>query len=163
VGNSYNHKQKVENNERKEERTQKNLFTQFGPNWPSMGERAALRSTIMMSNFTKEISMGYKNKSPAYTTRNLAYCQGRMPGARIPGKFARSYARENSWQICQGQPHTKVVTKCIKLFEIQMKKRRFLVGQKSRAVQQFARGFATKSPWQITKPENLSAKPAKAT
>jgi len=31
---------------------------------PSLGERAALRSTIMMSNFTKEISMGYKNKSP---------------------------------------------------------------------------------------------------
>ena len=29
------------------------------------GERAALRFTIMMSNFTKEISMGYKNKSPA--------------------------------------------------------------------------------------------------
>jgi len=27
------------------------------------GEIAALRSTIMMSNFTKEISKGYKNKS----------------------------------------------------------------------------------------------------
>jgi len=80
------------------------------------------------------------------TTRNLAYCQGTMPGARIPGKFARSYARENSWQICQEQPPTKVVAKCVSIFEIQMKKKRFLVGQKSRAVQQFARGCATKSP-----------------
>ena len=86
-----------------------------------------------------------------------------MLGARIPVKFARSYARENSWQICQGQPHAKVMAKCVKIFEIQMKKKRFLVDQKSRAVQQFARGCATKSPWQITKAENLSAKPAKAT
>ena len=30
--NNYKHKPKVENSERKEERTQKNLFTQFGPN-----------------------------------------------------------------------------------------------------------------------------------
>jgi len=29
-----------------------------------MGERAALRFTIMISNFTKEILMGYKNKFP---------------------------------------------------------------------------------------------------
>jgi len=32
--------------ERKEERTQKNLLTQFGPNWPSLVERAVIRSTI---------------------------------------------------------------------------------------------------------------------
>jgi len=32
--------------------------------WPSMGERAAIRSPITMSNFTKEIPKGYKNKSP---------------------------------------------------------------------------------------------------
>jgi len=31
VGNNYN-QAKVENNEREEERTQKNLLTQFGPN-----------------------------------------------------------------------------------------------------------------------------------
>jgi len=48
----------------KERDNTRNLFTQFGPNGPSMGERAALRFTIMMSNFRKEISMGYKNKSP---------------------------------------------------------------------------------------------------
>ena len=49
--------------EKERENTQ-NLFTQFGPNWPSLWERAAPCFTIMMSNFIKEISMGYKNKSP---------------------------------------------------------------------------------------------------
>jgi len=29
------------------------------------------------------------------TTRNVAYYQGIMPGARTPSKFARSYARES--------------------------------------------------------------------
>jgi len=42
-----------------------------------------------------------------------------MPGARTPGKFARSYARENSWQSYQGQPLTKVVAKCMERIEIQ--------------------------------------------
>jgi len=35
------------------------------------------------------IDIGYIN-----TTRNVAYCKGIMPGARTPGKFARSNVRD---------------------------------------------------------------------
>jgi len=33
------------------------------------------------------------------TTRNLAFCQGTMPGAEAPGKFSRSNARETPGKL----------------------------------------------------------------
>lgn len=34
-----------------------------------------------------------------FTTRNLAFCQGIMPGASAPGKFVRSNARETPGKL----------------------------------------------------------------
>jgi hypothetical protein len=33
------------------------------------------------------------------TTRKIAFCQGTMPGADAPGKFARSNARETPGKL----------------------------------------------------------------
>jgi len=48
--------------EKKKERTHGICLPNSVKYWPSLGEREVIRSTIMMSNFTKEISKGYKNQ-----------------------------------------------------------------------------------------------------
>ena len=65
VWNNYKHKTKVENNKRKKRENTKESVYPVRSKLTEPGERAALRFTIMMNNFTKEISMSYKNKSPA--------------------------------------------------------------------------------------------------
>jgi len=65
---------------------------------------------------------------------------------KTPGKFVRGNPTQKSWQNVW------------RYLKFKWKKKRLLVDQKSRMVQQFTRGCATKNPWQIAKPENLSAK-----
>lgn len=62
MGDNYKHKQKIENSERKKERTHEICLLSSVHYWSSLGERASFRSITMMSNFIKEISKGYKNK-----------------------------------------------------------------------------------------------------
>jgi hypothetical protein len=37
------------------------------------------------------------------TTKNIAFCHRMMPGARTPGKFARSYARNTPGKSTLGK------------------------------------------------------------
>jgi len=71
VWNNYKHKPKVENSEREKNGKHKNLLTQFGPNWPSLGERAALRSTIMMRTLQKRYQWVTKISLPPNSTQSL--------------------------------------------------------------------------------------------
>jgi len=73
----------------------------------------------------------------------LANLPGAMPG-KTPGKVTRGNPSQKLWQNVCSRKDSCVV-------------------RKSRTVQHFARGCATKNPWQIAKPANLSAKPPKAT
>jgi len=91
------------------------------------------------------------------TTKNLAYCQGITPGVRTPGKFARSYARENSWQSYQGQPLTKVVAKCRK------KKQRFLFSQKKQDGTLLCQGLCDENHLENCKASKSVSKACKAT
>jgi len=56
--------------------------------------------------------MSFSKKLEIYnTTRNPAFCQGKMSGAEAPGKFARSNARG----VTPGKMH-KLVANCWQLF-----------------------------------------------
>jgi hypothetical protein len=58
-----------------------------------------LMSRLAIKTIEKTVQVAGNTQTIYFTTRKIAFCQGTMPGADAPGKFARSNARETPGKL----------------------------------------------------------------